>query len=226
MELHPAGPFTTKLWQSVEDRVQKIVAHPFNQGLASGKLPSSVFRDYLEQDTLYLIEDTRALKQTAKRAPNKSERELLSALARSNVEVELELHALLDRDFPRRPQVTANEATTAYAEFLLRTAETGYQESVAALLPCFWVYQVVGILTAEQALAEQSFSSNPYQSWLDTYSSTEFIVATQSFIDLVETVAKRAENDMLTPMEEAFFTATSHELAFLEGVWRRRLARE
>lgn len=214
MKLHSAGPFTTRLWQSNTELVSRIVAHPFNRGLGTGALPADAFRDYLEQDSLYLIEDTRALENAAQKAPSASERALLLGLARSNVEVELELHALLDRDFPRRPQVKANPATQAYSAFLLDKAESSYAEAVAALLPCFWVYQVVGLRTAEHALPD-----NPYQAWLDTYSSPESTAATQSFIDLVEAVAHRASDDIQAQMETAFQDGTSHELAFLGGTW-------
>ena len=48
--------FTKRLELKVEDLRQKAMEHPFVDGLGSGKLPKEIFKYYLVQDYLYLID--------------------------------------------------------------------------------------------------------------------------------------------------------------------------
>jgi thiaminase (transcriptional activator TenA) len=81
------------------------------------------------------------------------------------------------------------------------TTHRSYEESIAALLPCFWIYQEVGLHIYKNAVPE-----NPYQKWIDMYSGEEFQVVVKNAIDLTDRVAKDANFKQLKTMEEAFIT--------------------
>ena len=202
------------MWSEAYDDFRKIVSHPFNLQLASGTLNKEAFREYLEQDILYIREDARALALTAAKAPRKEEALFLSKLANDGIELEKALHVQLAESFPTRRNPGMNSACKAYSDFLLRTAaEKSYQESVAALLPCYWIYQSAGIETAGKSTTE-----NPYQAWLDTYSGVEFANYTREFIQLVEGTARESEEAMRNRMLRAFLSSVAYELGFIQNI--------
>jgi len=83
------------------------------------------------------------------------------------------------------------------------------------LLPCFWIYQEVGLHIHKNSAAE-----NPYQKWIDTYSGVEFQDVVKNAIDLTDRVAKNANNKQLQKMEEAFITSTRLEWMFWDSAYQ------
>lgn len=60
--------------------------------------------------------------------------------------------------------------TAAYANFLLRTAwHERVAEAIAAMVPCLRLYAFLG---GELSLSQTP--ENPFQNWIDTYSSVGF----------------------------------------------------
>ena len=212
--MKPLGPFTTELWKSIEDIFETIVMHPFCHGLAEGTLAPEVFKRYLGQDILYIVEDSRALAATAAHAPNETEMRFLLKLAMENLDVERYLHDELLKIFDARPVATMNAACAAYTTHLVTTAlSKHYEESLAALLPCFWLYRETGM-----AICNQAVTDNPYQLWLDTYSGAEFEAITWEFISLTEQAAARSTDELRATMRQAFVQSSRYELAFFEAV--------
>ena len=214
MTIQACGEFTRRMWNEAYEDFRRILSHPFNQQLASGTLRGEAFRQYLEQDILYIKEDARALALTAEKASQKEEALFLSKLANDGIELEKALHVQLAESFPPRPSPGMNSACRAYSDFLCSTAsEKPYQESVAALLPCYWIYQSAGIETASRSTGE-----NPYQSWLDTYSGVEFTNYTREFVRLAEKLAQRSDEAMRIRMLRAFLKSVAYELDFIESI--------
>jgi hypothetical protein len=53
--------FTDTLWNQIQPIYDKILEHPFNQEFIQGSLSREVFQFYLKQDSLYLLDFSRAL---------------------------------------------------------------------------------------------------------------------------------------------------------------------
>lgn len=205
------GDFTASLWEGVEDVFKLIIDHPFNRAMAEGSLSRENFRQYLEQDILYLKEDNRALSIMAERAVLPEEGDFFRILAGEGMAQEEALHRQMADSFEIKGSALKSRACLEYGDFLVSTAlDCPYEEAAAALLPCYWVYQNAGRITAAGAV-----KSNPYQAWLDTYGGDQFSHYTEEYIRLVEKIARRSKRIVQERMTAAFRRSTEFELDFL-----------
>ena len=100
--------------------------------------------------------------------------------------------------------------TTAYLNHLAAAGASGdYGVLVAALLPCFWMYQDVGT-----RLHPLSHAAHPYRSWLDTYADEAFAASTARAIEIVTAVAAAATEPARQRMALAFRASAGHEREF------------
>jgi thiaminase (transcriptional activator TenA) len=165
---------TQDLWDSVTDIYDAILSHPFLTGLADGSLPHEKFAFYITQDALYLKEYARALAVVASRAPDPATTSMFAAHAADIITVEREMHGGLLKDLGIDPAAieTAQPAPAnlAYTSYLLATTLSGsFAEGVAAVLPCYWIYWMVG-----RVLARRGSPDPRYQRWIDSYASEDF----------------------------------------------------
>jgi thiaminase/transcriptional activator TenA len=189
------------------------LAHPFVRGLGDGSLDEAAFQFYIRQDYLFLIDYGRLLSLGAARAPRVQWMRRFAALASSVLETEMSLH----REFAARWGVAAGDleavaaapATSAYCNFLLRTASLGdFAELAAAVLPCMWSYAEIGAALSPAA------TSDRYREWIDMYASEEFgelAAWARSVVDEVDGDDAR--------MAAAFEASCSHEVRFWDAAF-------
>lgn len=193
-------------WATVEPVRAAIDGLPFVRGLADGVLPEHAFRWYLEQDALYLREYARALARASELAPTRAEQAQWARGAHTALVAELALHdAWLEGAEPGAPAST----TRAYLDHLAGCAGRGYPELVAALLPCYWIYQDVGA-----RLAPLAVPGHPYREWLLTYGDEVFAGATREAVGTVTRLAASVDDDQRGRMLDAFVRSAEHEHAF------------
>ncbi|WEO77860.1 TenA family protein [Cryobacterium sp. SO2] len=139
---------------------------PFLTQLEAGTLPVEVFRNYLEQDFLYLRHYARLYARLASLASD-ADVEHFIALAHGIVAVELENHRALgdgfDCDFG---DVIASPETRAYMGFLSRMSDN-LGEALIAMLPCVAGYGVAIALLEPTGVGR-------YAGWLAAYTSGEY----------------------------------------------------
>ncbi|MGI6879686.1 hypothetical protein NHL53_13145 [Microbacterium sp. gxy059] len=117
-------------------------------------------------------------------------------------------------DAPAAPSRT----TEAYLAHLEAAGARGdYAQLVAAVLPCYWIYQVVG-----ERLHALSHDEHPYRSWLDTYADDAFAEATRRAIDIASRTAAAADAATRERMRRAFVASSWHEHAFFAAPLRDR----
>lgn len=209
------GTFTKRLWKSISNIYKEIREGPFVNGLASGTLPQRSFAHYVSQDILYVKDDTIALEKLAARAENAEEKDFFQRMAREGYEIEREMHSNLLEYFHIEKAQEKSPAIEAYGAFLHGHVEhSDYPVAAAALLPCFWVYQMIG-----QEITSKSNRNNPYQKWIDTYSSDIFEAALDEFLQIIETHASHSDNVRRDKMKDAFIEATKQELRFFQESW-------
>ena len=214
MVIKGCGEFTEHLLGSVGDIYNRIISHPFNKKLSDGTLSGKSFREYLEQDILYLKEDTLAISITEQNAPPGDEKSFFYRLVTAGIDLEKALHKELSDSFGMHNNAVMNFACRNYSRFLVDTASgKTYAEAASALLPCYWIYQNAGL-----SAAENSVPDNPYQAWLDAYSGEVFTAYTLEYIQIVEKIAERSDKRTIGEMEYAFKTAVSHEFAFINSI--------
>jgi len=179
------------------------LAHPTVRGIAAGDLPEPVFRSWLEQDYLFLLDYVRVFSRLAWQAPDAHLGDLVD-LAHATWHDELDLHRSLAAGFGADLEgAVKGPACAAYTSFLLESA-ANYAEGLAALYPCMWGYSTLGRILAENPPAEPR-----YRAWVDTY-------ADPGFAALAERIAVMIDEAAPDPAraEELFVRGMEHELAF------------
>jgi thiaminase/transcriptional activator TenA len=213
--------FCNTIWQDVAPLRRAILEQPFLAELADGSLPAESFRHYMVQDSLYLAEYSRVLAIAAARAPTAAGRLEFSDGAKVAVQVEEALHQAFFAQFGVTPEMAqASEATPVclgYTSYLLSLAATRtYEELIAGILPCFWVYWEVGC-----AIKPRAASPNPYAAWIETYAAPSFGEATDRVRALVDEAAANATPATREAMAAAFQAATRYEWMFWDSAYHR-----
>jgi thiaminase (transcriptional activator TenA) len=179
------------------------LAHPTVRGIARGDLPDPIFRSWLEQDYLFLLDYVRVFSRLAWQAPDCHLGDLVD-LAHSTWHDELTLHRTLAAEFGADlDHAKKGPACAAYTSFLLRSA-ADYEEGLVALYPCMWGYSTLGRILAEDPPGEPR-----YRAWVDTY-------ADPGFATLAERVAVMIDEMDPDPTraKALFIQAMDHEHAF------------
>ena len=213
--------FCDDIWAEIMPLRQAILAQPFLQELAQGTLPPESFRHYIVQDSLYLAEYARVLAIAAAAAPTAAGRLEFSDGAKVAVQVEEALHQAFFAQFGVTPNMAKvslpSPACQNYTGYLMTLASTrSYEELIAGILPCFWVYWEVGC-----AIKPRAVSPNPYAPWIDTYADPGFGEATARVRALVDQAARSAPAPLRTAMAQAFRMATRYEWMFWDSAYRR-----
>jgi thiaminase (transcriptional activator TenA) len=192
--------FTDYLWQKIKPTYHEIVFHPFNQEMADGTLSEERFHFYLQQDAAYLVQFSRVLALIAGRARSSALISDFLQLSLSTLNVERELHAhYLDLNAAENC-VDPTPACLSYTRYLLSTAAlNSFEEALAAILPCFWIYRELG-----RHIAQRVEEDNPYVHWINTYTHPEFSKYTDKAIAILDEAASTASKSSLKLMEETF----------------------
>ena len=212
---------TDELWASIDDVYAAILAHPFIAGLTDGSLNRHAFQFYVVQDALYLGAFARALALTAARAPSEQEILMFCQHAAGALEVERALHAGFFRDFRLSDEQVASTplapTTLAYTNHLLTITSTGsFPEAVAALLPCYWIYQQVGT-----SLLQHGSPDPLYQRWIDTYGGDDFAQIVNDVLALTDQIGHDANTNTLERMKDHFHTSSRYEWMFWDMGYRQ-----
>ncbi|GAA5047195.1 thiaminase/transcriptional activator TenA [Thermocatellispora tengchongensis] len=179
------------------------LAHPTVAGIARGDLPEAVFRSWLEQDYLFLLDYVRVFARLAWQAPDAHLGDLVD-LAHATLHEELDLHRSLSAEFGADLEgAKKGPACAAYTEFLL-TAAADYGEGLAALYPCMWGYSTLGGILMEAPPNEPR-----YRRWVDTYADPGFAALAARIGEMIDEAAPDPDR-----AKSLFRSGMAHELAF------------
>jgi thiaminase/transcriptional activator TenA len=181
--------------------------HPTVAGIARGDLDPAVFRSWLEQDYLFLLDYVRVFAKLAAKAPDAHLGDFVD-LAHSTWHDELELHRSLSEPFGADlERAVKGPACSAYTSFLLEAADD-YGRGLAALLPCMWGYSELGSRLAASAPVEHRYSP-----WIETYANEGFAALARRCAQMLDEAHAAGLVDE-TDATAAFDTSLAHELAF------------
>ena len=216
----PETPFTDELWAAVASIFEAILAHPFVTGLTDGSLSRDRFAFYVVQDALYLRRFARALSALAAVAPDGEALAMFGRHATDALAVEQSLHdGFLDDLGLHREQVDATEPAPnnrAYCDFLLASAlGRPFHEGLAAVLPCYWIYQRVG-----RELLPKGSPEPLYGRWIDTYGGEEFDRVVRDVLALTDRVAPTLTAAQRSAMHARFIVGSRYEWMFWDSAYR------
>ncbi len=214
--------FRDDLWRHLAPSYTAIIEHPFLAALVDGSLPPEVFVHYLLQDAHYLRDYARALAITGAKATDDDSIIQFCTDAAAAITVERSLHdsILAGFELADRAEVPVQPTTLAYTSYLLRTAYQGcFAEAVAVVLPCYWIYAMVG----QELLSRTSATPSPnpiYQRWIDTYGGDEFQQTVQQVLGTVDRLGAGLSASERARFVEHLLITAKYEWLFWDAAWR------
>lgn len=207
--------WSAKAWGEALPAYKKILTHPFLAELLDGSLPREKFLFYLRQDAIYLAEFGRALAVIAGRLDELGDSEAFLGFARDTMLVERALHESYLKNEPGR-DIEPSPSCLLYTSYVQRQLLGPVEVSMAAVLPCFWVYKEVG----DHLLALPSAPGNPYQAWIDTYGGEEYASAVRRCIEICDRTAEKASAVARAAMSGVYVMGTKMEWMFWDSAYR------
>lgn len=196
---------------SVNDIMHDIEQYEFIQQLLDGSLPTAQFVRYLQQDMIYLKEYSRDLYALADMMADEAEGDFFRATAKEGMECENAMQCMLSERFGICGETHPACVTTRYTNYLRHYTDTmDISLALAAILPCYWVYNEVG----KYLVAQYTGVDNPYKEWIQTYGSPEMDKATQYVVGLIDRIAINCSQEKQTLMRHIFMEGCALELEF------------
>ncbi|MBR4827054.1 MAG: TenA family protein [Bacteroidales bacterium] len=203
--------WTREAWAEALPIYEEIISHPFIKELAAGTLATSVFDRYLAQDELYIGNYGRQMFELAELIDDPAAHEMFVEFAREGIEGEKVMHALLIDRFGIDTKVLPSPVTADYNAHTQEALATGSKEiGLAAMLPCMWVYNEVGL----HILKTASTDGNPYAEWIREYGNEAFTEGVNKVLELADTYAAAATPEIRKRMTEEYLAATRFEYYF------------
>lgn len=206
--------FSEELREAAAELWQASFDHGFIQELVAGTLEEGAFRYYLLQDCYYLTHFSDAHGLLAAKTTDESVRSSQLALQKGMDEGEI---AIRERYFKwlgitqeEYQKTVVAPSAYQYVNHLYRQLTTGtVATSLAALLPCYWLYHEIGV-----RFREVTSPNRLYQDWINTYDSPAFAENTRRQIDLLNHLAEVASEEERLAMKESFLISSQYELTF------------
>lgn len=212
------APLFDRLKAACSDEWRRYVSHDFVRGLADGSLPEPVFRAYLVQDYLFLIQFARAYALAAYKSDRLDDMRQAAAGLDAIVNMEMKLHVAYCAEWGIAEADLAEAAehpyTVAYTRFVLDTGQAGdLLDLHVALAPCMLGYAEIGAhLLADPATRHDG---NPYRSWIELYGGEEFQATARAESAIIDSLfARRGSPAREAQLARTFAEATRLEAAF------------
>lgn len=214
--------FIEELRAETKDLREHVFANPFVRGIGDGTLEPGKFRFYLAQDYQFLIAYARVIAIASARSPGLSTQARFASLLDATLNTEMELH----RQLCARQGLSADDlertepapACAAYTRHLLGVAWSGTLAGIcASLVPCQHGYAEIA-----EALAQESPEDNPYNDWIETYTSPEYRELAAWITALTDDLAAAADEQERERMRRAYTESARNEGAFWEMAWQAR----
>lgn len=196
------------------------IQHDFVKQLTAGTLAPNSFRHYLVQDYLYLIHYTRVMALSVYKSDTLAQMRVGQAGINAMLDMEIAMYLDFCRQWniPLEQVENAPESaiTIAYSRYILDAAMSGsLAELYAAIAPCLMGYGEIG-----KRIKDEGFiADNPYQPWIDVFSSDEFLSITAQNEAQINTLLVDASPAQADKFQRLFNTAARMEVNF----WQQAL---
>ena len=221
----PLPPFTDELYAQAKPLWDRQLQHPFVVGIGDGTLSEEIFKRWVRQDYLYLVDYARILAWAVAKADCLESMSWYAHGLNLTLNTEMQLH----RDYAKRFGISRDEleqetmwpTNRAYTDFLIRNAADGdMADLVAVLLPCAWGYAHIGTHLAANGLPADA----RYADWIAMYSSAEFIETAEWLKAELNRLAASATDAKKKRLTRLFLLSSDYEYRFWEMCWHGETA--
>jgi thiaminase/transcriptional activator TenA len=127
------------------------------------------------------------------------------------MEGEKAMHDMLIQKYGIDVKVQSSKVTSDYNAHICEGIATGNQcVALAAVLPCMWIYNMVGLHILRTARLE----NNPYKEWILEYGNEEFTEGVNTVLKMVDKLASEADEKTRAAMDYYYLKAALYEYAF------------
>lgn len=209
--------WSEKSWQKTSFVYDAIIKHPFIVELMRGTLPIEKFEFYLYQDAQYLNAFGKCLSYIASKFDDHNKTAAFLGFALDTVNVEKALHESYFPELKHAKNIEQSPSCLLYTSYMrAELSSKSLGESIAAVLPCFWIYNEVGKYIYKN---QDKNINNPYKKWIETYSGEFFEKAVSKAIEICDEVADNYADELQQKMTGAFITASKMEWLFWDSAY-------
>lgn len=218
--------FSRTLKERVLPTWEDCYNHPFVQQLGSGELEKEAFIFYLKQDYKYLLEYARVFALGALRASD-GETARKFTFSQKAVFEEMNLHISYMESFGISPAEAESTAPSLFNRaYTTNMMAVGYNEGIAglmsALLPCAWTYYDFACRLKEDF--KDKLEGNYYKSWIETYSSEEFLNSFSWFFETMDKLCEGKSESELERIVDIFRSSIEFEFLFWDMAYKKQMS--
>ena len=203
--------WSQEIWEKSSRIYHAILELDFLKELSEGTLGNDIFARYIAQDELYLKNYYHQMNMLAEMMDNDQERDLFLSFAQSGMEGEAAMHELLIDKYGIDTQVDASKVTADYNAHICEGIATGNTcIALAAVLPCMWIYNRVGL----HILNHSTLEGNQYKEWILEYGQEEFTVGVNQVLKMIDDLAADADDETRQMMDCYYLKSALYEYAF------------
>ena len=211
IESNSRRTWSQKVWKKSSRIYDAILELDFLQDLSDGSLSNEVFGRYIAQDEIYLKNYYHQMNMLAEMMDNEHDRNLFISFAQSGMEGEAAMHDLLINRYGINTQIEASVVTSDYNAHICEGIATGNTcIALAAVLPCMWIYNRVGL----HILNHSTLDGNPYKEWILEYGQEEFTTGVNQVLEMVDAMAADADEQTRQMMDYYYLKSALYEYAF------------
>ena len=221
VENNKSKTWTSEMWEESLPIYESILEQPFIRELADGSLSQERFSRYIAQDEIYLGNYGKQMEAFAELLDDADEKAMFKAFAEAGMESEKAMHQLLIERCDIDCDVQPSPVTLAYGEHSRKAIESGVKEiALAALLPCMWIYNRVGLEILDTARKNGCLDNNPYKEWILEYGNEEYCAGVRTVLEMADRWAARADADTRKAMKTVYLEAARYEYDFWDYGYR------
>ena len=203
--------WSQQVWEKSSRIYNAILELDFLKELSEGTLANEIFARYIAQDELYLKNYYHQMNMLAEMMDNDQDRDLFLSFAQSGMEGEAAMHELLIDKYDIDTQVDASKVTADYNAHICEGIATGNTcIALAAVLPCMWIYNRVGL----HILNHSTLEGNQYKEWILEYGQEEFTVGVNQVLKMIDDLAADADDETRQMMDYYYLKSALYEYAF------------
>ena len=211
IEANSVRTWSEGIWNKSVKIYNSILDMNFITELSDGTLKDEVFSRYIAQDEIYLRNYYHQMFALADLMDNDNYKNLFVSFAKSGMDGEKAMHDLLITRYNINTEIKASVVTSEYNEHICNGINTGNLcIALAAVLPCMWIYNRVGLHILNQA----SLENNPYKEWILEYGNEEFTDGVNKVLDIVNDCASKADSKTRELMDYYYLKSALYEYAF------------
>ena len=211
VQSHEPYSWSNEIWKKSSPIYHAILELDFLKELSAGTLSEEAFGRYIAQDEIYLRNYYHQMFLLADLMADEADKSLFFSFAQNGMEGEKMMHDMLIEKYGINTQVEASVVTSEYNHHICKGIATGNRcVALAAILPCMWIYNRVGLHILRYAKLE----NNPYKEWILEYGNEEFSKGVSQVLQMVDRWAADADDETRNLMDYYYLKAALYEYAF------------